>query len=213
MPPRPRSHPDRQRLPIDSPCAKPSSLMHWPALVVGEDVNEVLAPFSTEIPVDPYFQPLSADEQVQMSQFLRIPETDLPALCAKMPEWNGAQGLIQEGRLGWMSTVNPRGQYDWYRVGGQWTDFLHLLQPRRQRRLWGLLPGGWTSYATKARKRDVDQTRLLDDPPESLVIGTEWLERRFPLTDETRQQWKAEFAERFRTIDDAALLTVVDLHS
>lgn len=187
--------------------------MHTFLLVAGDDVHEELLPFSVHDEVEPYEVFLSDDETQSMAEHYGVPGEDLATLASKMQDWVHYEGFVRKGRLGYISTRNPRGRYDWYQVGGKWANALRLRLPRPARRILGLIPFGSTLRATSARKSDVDEQPLLLDPPAALLFSGEWFASAIFAEGETREKWRAEFARHFGRIPENTLLTVVDVRS
>jgi hypothetical protein len=187
--------------------------VHTYLLVAGDPVDEQLSAFSVHAEVAPYEVFLSDADIASMAEHYGVPSADLGTLAAKMQDWQRAEGFIRDGRLGYLSTDNPDGRHDWYKVGGQWADALRLREPRPLRRFFGLLPAGRTSRATSAKKSEIDQEALLADPPAALLFRGEWLASPFFAEGEAEAGWRAQFAQHFARIPDDTVLTVVDTHS
>jgi hypothetical protein len=187
--------------------------MHTFMLVTGDKIDEQLLPFSVHTQVEPYESFLSDEDIQSMAEHYGVPATDLAALATKMQDWQSAEGFVRDGRLGYISTHNPKGRHDWYQVGGQWADTLRLRQPRPVRRFFGLIPAGSTLRATTATKAEIDQQALLADPPAALLFRGEWFASPIFAQGDAEAKWRTEFSEHFSRIPDDTLLTVVDVHS
>lgn len=187
--------------------------MHTFLLVAGDKIDEQLLPFSVHTEVEPYETFLSDEDIKSMAAHYGVPLTDLSTLATKMNDWQSGVGFVRDGRLGCISTHNPEGRHDWYQVGGQWADTLRLREPRKLRRFFGLLPAGWTSRATTAKKSQIDQQALLADPPAALLFRGQWFASPIFAEGDTEPKWRGEFAQHFTQIPDDTTLTVVDLHS
>jgi hypothetical protein len=108
---------------------------------------------------------------------------------------------------------NPNARFDWFEVGGRFGAALPLKAPRKLRRFFGVFPAGFTSKATEARKSEVDQQALLEDPPAALLFRGQWLASPIVLEGKLPETWRSQFADAFVQIPDGTLLTVVDCHS
>jgi hypothetical protein len=108
---------------------------------------------------------------------------------------------------------NPDARFDWFEIGGRFAAALPLKNPRRLRRFFGLLPAGFTSNATAARKSEVDHEALLADPPAALLFRGQWLSSPIVLEGRLPEAWRSQFASAFAQIPDETLLTIVDCHS
>lgn len=108
---------------------------------------------------------------------------------------------------------NANARFDWFEIGGRFGAALPLKTPRRLKRFFGLLPAGFTSNTTAARKSEVNQEALLADPPAALLFRGQWLSSPIVLEGRLPETWRSQFASAFTQISDETLLTVVDCHS
>jgi hypothetical protein len=187
--------------------------VHYPCMVVGADPDGQLEPFSEHLALPRYKAFLDASEIKLMAEHFLLPESDLAALAAKMPEWEEEEGGVADGRLFRWSTANPDSKYDWYVVGGRFPGCLRLkqpVQPSGWRRLFGAGP---KDRGNQARKADIQQDLLLADPPTALLFEGRWHECPFTSDAAELEKWRTQFAGLFASIPDDALLTVVDMHS
>jgi hypothetical protein len=186
--------------------------LHFACLVVGPDPDRQLEPFAGHLEVPRYKRFPDHEDVVSMAEHFSLPATDLHALAARLPEWEQAEGGVEDGRLFVWTTANPNSRFDWYEVGGRFAGCLQLQappQPSALKRLFGAKP---TSRVNQARKAEIVQAPLLSDPPAALLRDAVWVES--PITSDTAelQKWKERFAELFAAIPDDELLTIVDLH-
>jgi hypothetical protein len=117
--------------------------MHFTVLVIGEDTDSQLSPFSSHTEVAPY---------PEDCWNCPIPPAEDPD-----PECKECGGTGTH-----LSTTNPKAEWDWYEVGGRWTGFF-LPKPGRK----GLLgtngvfdreaPEG---YVDQIKAGDVDWERM-----------------------------------------------------
>lgn len=186
--------------------------MHYACLVVGPDPDRQLAPFAAHLEVPRYKRFLESVDVLSMAEHFSLPGTDLQALAARLPEWEQAEGGVEDGRLFVWTTANPNTRFDWYEVDGRFAGSLQLQappQPGALKRLFGAKPA---SRVNQARKAEIVATPLLSEPPAALLRGGVW--EQCPLTTDTAelQKWKERFTELFAAIPDDELLTIVDLH-
>lgn len=104
-------------------------MTHFVGLVVANDEEEMeklLAPYDEQKPGVPQFEYLSEgkdyNEVERMCEHYKTKK--LSELVEHMEDWNGCPGEIRDGRLGYYSTYNENSQWDWYVVGGRWTDIV-----------------------------------------------------------------------------------------
>jgi hypothetical protein len=69
--------------------------MHYLCLVVGADADEQLTPFADYLKVDRYQEFLSQTDVVSMAEHFHVLATDLETLALKMPEWQRAEGGVE----------------------------------------------------------------------------------------------------------------------
>jgi hypothetical protein len=129
-------------------------MSHFVVLVVGDNIDHQLEEFDENIEVEQYEQELlSEDDKEQFMDYYKS-KSDLikdeshrdlgfEALYAIYGySWNsGRWAKNDDGEWAEFSTYNPLSKWDWYSVGGRWSD--HLL-----------LKNG--NYADQAKKGDID---------------------------------------------------------
>lgn len=106
-------------------------MTHFVCLVIGENVEEQLAPYDESIEVEPYRRYV---EKEMLSRYKeRLPDyRDLDIenheQTAKfLNERDGSEDYqFDEKGVYRMSTHNPQSKWDWYDVGGRWSGFLPL---------------------------------------------------------------------------------------
>ncbi|MCI0457177.1 MAG: hypothetical protein L0Z62_09385 [Gemmataceae bacterium] len=91
---------------------------------IEEEVAEALAPFSDERQVKPWKHYLDRGEIARMARCYRVRRTSLRKLAARMEHWSGGKGGVDARGLFALHTFNPRGEWDWYEIGGRWDGFL-----------------------------------------------------------------------------------------
>jgi hypothetical protein len=102
-------------------------MTHFVGLVVCdtvEDMERILAPYDEQLESVPHFEYVS--EGKDYNEFERMCETykttNLNELVRHMEDWNGHEGEVRDGRLGYYETYNENSKWDWYVVGGRWQD-------------------------------------------------------------------------------------------
>ena len=97
-------------------------MTHFVGLVVADSPDELpalLEKYDENRQVEPYFQPL--DDLDSMAAHYKVDST-VEALLPHVRSWTGKPGVVQDGKLGYMSTYNPDSTWDWYVVGGRWAN-------------------------------------------------------------------------------------------
>ncbi|MFZ2493406.1 MAG: hypothetical protein WA208_18145, partial [Thermoanaerobaculia bacterium] len=134
-------------------------MSHFPVLVIGDDVDEQLAPYDENLETAPRREHLDPESVARMATHYTIDPTDLPALAAKMEDWRGVPGGVDDHGLYALTTYNRDAKWDWYEVGGRWSGFLKLkpgAAPARRRSAFDETPATPDGFADIARKGDVD---------------------------------------------------------
>jgi hypothetical protein len=81
---------------------------------------------------------------------------------------NGSWKELPDGKLGEFSTYNPKSKWDWYQLGGRWSDFLKLKPGKENKGTKGD-PGLFgkksikRGYCDQAMKKDIDFNGMRDD--------------------------------------------------
>jgi hypothetical protein len=187
--------------------------VHYLCLVVGEDVDEQLAPFSEYAETQPYKVFLEPSELDQMAKHFGMRSIDVDALAARLSDWHKAEGGVEDGRLFYWSTTNPQAMFDWYEIGGRFNGYLRLREAVPPSWWDRLLGRRAAAGVNRAPKRDVASEPLLANPPTALLLEGQW--HLCPITRDKAEvaAWRKQFAALFRAIPDDATLTAVDVHS
>lgn len=187
--------------------------MHYICLVVGDHVDEQLEPFAEYQEVERYKVFADAEDLRLMAEHYGVGPTDLDALAARLPDWEKAEGGVEEGRLFYWSTSNPDARFDWYEVGGRFNGYLPLRKAPPVSWWRRLLGRRATAGVNRALKRDVNGETLLANPPAAILVDGQWHE--CPITNDPAQvaAWRKQFSVLFQSVPDEAMLTVVDVHS
>lgn len=143
-------------------------MSHFAVIVFGDDVDGQLAPYSEHIQVEPYF---CEDDGEWILEWGRkeaakkgIENPTLEQMAAAISS-EGEQYEVRDGKLGHISTYNPRSKWDWYLTGGRWTGYFPL-KPGCDGEVGE--PGIMTEpakpgYADIARLKDIDIERARNE--------------------------------------------------
>lgn len=88
--------------------------MHYKVLVLGDNVEELLAPYNENIEVAPYVDKTFEECRETLEKMERRTISDKEVLDYYDDE------LDEDGNL--ISTYNPKSKWDWYIIGGRWSD-------------------------------------------------------------------------------------------
>lgn len=94
---------------------------------IESQVNQMMAPYDEELKVEPYKIYLRPDDIQSMAGYYKT--DDLLGLATRMEDWDGDPGGVDSKGLYRVSTRNPQGHYDYWRIGGRW-DGVIQNQPR-----------------------------------------------------------------------------------
>lgn len=102
-------------------------MSHFVVMVIGEDVEGQLAPYSEELQVEPYFE--EAGEYCWETAREKLGTDVTPEAAAEYltKKWE-EEHIVQDGKLGYMTPSNPQGFWDWWTIGGRWPGLLPLKE-------------------------------------------------------------------------------------
>ena len=174
--------------------------MHSVILVIGKDYEQELEPFNEELEVKPWFnESLHPDEQ---QRFIEWAMTKDPTVVARTfdnvynehgEEWHGSGYQWKENADGiWevWSTYNPDGYWDWYSLGGRWSN--NLINKS----------GGECNQIDKKNFKGYWQCA-------AIVHHGEWIEQDQYGSEE---EFKAYVKQIINEMDDDEWITSVDIH-
>ena len=190
-------------------------MSHFTVMVIGDNPEEQLAPYSESIETAPRVREEVSDEEIQsMIEYYKNPEnggheyTTFDEIVEKKGnDWNGNRWEKRDGVWVEVTTYNPKSKWDWYQLGGRWTGFLKLKQGAN-----GEVgePGILTTeaeegYVDAALKKDIDFEGMKNDAGEKASKRYDEVMSYIGHT-EPNKPW-TEFIERVKkeeiTIDDA----------
>lgn len=120
-------------------------MSHYTVLVIGEEPEELLAPYDENIKVEEYeVEEVSDEEKMRFLEYyaekesvkntkkgqshvnINISLDDFPKMYRKYgTDWNGNRWRVNfEGVWKEYSTYNPDSKWDWYQLGGRWAGML-----------------------------------------------------------------------------------------
>lgn len=105
-------------------------MSHFSVLVIGDGVDDQLAPYDENITAPPRRVYMSEEDVSSMRDYYEKQENkkllNLEDLLPHMESWNGSDGGVEDGKLYYLSTYNESSKWDWYEVGGRWAGSLAL---------------------------------------------------------------------------------------
>lgn len=109
-------------------------MSHFTVMVIGDNPEEQLAPYSESIETAPRVREEVSDEEIQsMIEYYKNPENgghEYPTFDELYEnhgdDWNSNTWEKRDGKWVEITTYNPNSKWDWYQLGGRWTGFLKL---------------------------------------------------------------------------------------
>lgn len=178
-------------------------------------VEKALAPFDEGWDVSPYFQSISSEElQDMLTHFGLDISSPLNEVVSCIEPYFGAPGCSQDGKLGMMSTYNPKSKCDWWRIGGRWDGEVRGLPPIDDNQ------GGFNFSATyETLERNVCPVSALPEGFHCWAVVTpdgRWFEKSemgwWGMSFGDREHWPAQLAELLSAYSDH-LAIGCDLHT
>lgn len=197
-------------------------MSHFTVLVIGDDPEDQLAPYSEDIRVNEYDRGPVGEEELR--QFVEYYESggDAKKLYAERGEdWNGGRWRVAEdGEFHEYSTYNPISKWDWYRLGGWWTGFFKLKEGAfgrlGERGIFTDDPkAGWVDQTLK---RCIDFDEKYDYRTFAVVKDGKWYERgemgwwALVSNEKSEEDWDREFKALLESVPDDTLLSLYDCH-
>lgn len=175
-------------------------MSHYSVLIIGNDVDEQLAPYDESIQVAPVKMHLEEDDVKRMAEYYKIDVSDKEALSKKMIDWHGGKGggLDKEGLFYW-STYNQSSKWDWYEVGGRWDGSLETKD-------------GLVNEAT------IGELIKPIEPTFAVVKDGIWYENGkvgmwgFVGGERAEEEWGKEFYSLISGLPSGMVVTIVDCH-
>lgn len=172
--------------------------MHFSVLVVGDNVEEQLAPFDQSLEVE-------SDEICETYEELLVKHAG--DIAGKDPiswlkDYYGKDYIDENGNL--MYLGNPNAQWDWYEIGGRWCDVIVIKDGvyypsdsvAADYPLYAI-----TGQTCRALKKDIfNVEELLNDKLYAVVDGCSWFED------------KESIRRVFENANDEEWITIVDCH-
>ncbi len=136
-------------------------------------------------------------------------------------EYYDEEDINEDGSV--QSTYNQNSQWDWYQIGGRWSDSLkikpHTYSKTRGERSWAIEDSPKRGYADSAVKEDIDwEHESMKDFETFAFLDSmgEWHEEgsmgMFGASTTTDNSWSDTFKKLLDNVNDDERLTVVDCH-
>lgn len=185
-------------------------MSHFTTLVIGDDVEEQLAPFDENLDVPEYEDPVDVNKELSdaLNYFSATTEhlagrtADDLTIDEKVDvlvKWSGDGWRVVDGEIKRMTTYNPNSKWDWYTIGGRWNGFFRLkggevglpVVPHYSELS---NPPDRAGFTDQARKGQIDFARMREDARagaeaafDELVSNTDGIEPPHELYRAVRQ--------------------------
>ena len=199
-------------------------------MVIGDDPEAQLAPFSETLEVDEYCVEKVSDHDKQRmldyyNELRQHPYTSFDKCYADNGEdWDGNRCRKNEaGEWCEYSTYNPEAKWDWYLLGGRWSGQILIIKKGATTGIVG--EPAWCSKTRgidAARKKDIDFEAMYRKEeawaPYAVVKDGKWYARgrmgwwgvsHDNMSDE---EWVAKVQELIESLPDDALVSIYDCH-
>lgn len=206
-------------------------MSHFTVMVIGEDPEKQLAPYSEHIEVDEYCTGCVTDDDKQSmldyyNKERETPYKDFDECYAENGEdWNNNRyHKNEEGVWCEYSTYNPKSKWDWYLLGGRWSGEVLQLKEGATSGIEG--EASWCSYThgiDAALKKDIDFEAMYakwgdDWCTYAIVKDGEWYALGkmgwwcISTNEITKEEWCAKAKELLASVPDDTLISIYDCH-
>ena len=111
-------------------------MSHFTVMVIGDNPEEQLAPYSESIETEPRVREDVSEEDIQrMIDYYKNPENgghEYPTFDELYEnhgdDWNGGTWEKRDDKWVEVTTYNPNSKWDWYQLGGRWTGYFKLKE-------------------------------------------------------------------------------------
>lgn len=159
-------------------------MSHFTVMVIGDNPEEQLAPYSEHIETEPRIRKeVSEEDKQEMIDFYKNPEKgghEYPTFDELYEnhgdDWNGNSWEKRDGKWVEVTTYNPNSKWDWYVLGGRWAGYFKLKEGAEG--ITGVLDPMTTpanpGYVDAALKKDIDFEGMKED---SAKEAGEWYDK------------------------------------
>lgn len=199
-------------------------------MVIGDDPEAQLAPYSERLEVDEYvYAELSEHDKQRMldhyNQERTTPYESFDECYAENGEdWDNNSCRKNEAGV-WCeySTYNPQSKWDWYLLGGRWSGKIIKLKKGATSGIIG--ERSWcstTNGVDAALKKDIDFEAMDKEPeywvPYAVVKDSKWLGRGdmgwwgISTNNAPLEEWTQKVRELIASLPDDTLISFYDCH-
>jgi len=198
-------------------------MSHFTVMVIGEDPEGQLEPFSEHIELPRYkvgkvsFEELSRFVEHYAPQHLDEKITTEELYKLHGVDWNGNMWKKNsDGNWDEWSTYNPNSKWDWYQLGGRWSGRIQLKE--------GATSGTVGAAGVFGNEIGIDQALLgeianINELTTFAVLKDgEWFEQGqmgwfgMSSNDKNEEDWEAEVRSLLEGLPDDTLISMYDCH-
>lgn len=210
-------------------------MSHFTCLVIGDNPDEQLEPFSEHIKVPRYkIKDLSEDEIIRFMNFYKrekpkseVSGLDFEQLYKKFgKDWNGNDWQKDSNGV-WIETsqYNPNSKWDWYELGGRWAGSIKL-KPEIEEFTKPNFSWGWKqsekekilseNLCDQAYKHEI--ANLNELKPFAVLKDGQWYERgemgwfAIVSNEKSEEHWDNEIEKLLNDLSDDTLISMYDCH-
>lgn len=143
-------------------------MSHFTVLVIGDDVDSQLESFDENTEVAPYSRgEVSQEDKDSFMEYyrgkhLRLGESTFDEMYEEFGDnWNGGDWTKNDDGV-WenFSTYNPNSKWDWYQIGGRWSNYFKLKPNARMTEMAEALGMTFGEIQTLATLKDKNLTKF-----------------------------------------------------
>lgn len=166
-------------------------MSHYAVLVIhdkGQDIEELLAPYSENIKVEPYLE-YKHDDAIKKIKTDYVPYNDFLKEYSddELLEWfidQYSSYFLKDGDV--YTTYNPNSKWDWYTIGGRFSGELELTEEGRLNAVGEIEKKYHIDIDLKNLYEDSDYLRYVDTAPLKYI---QWFTPLSPIEKEELRRW------------------------
>ena len=170
-------------------------MSHFTVMVVGENIDEQLAPFDENIKMEPYVDNiLEEDQKKDFIGFCKKEKGETSENFEELYEkygkdWNrNSWRKNADGEWAEYSTYNPKSKWDWYSVGGRWKGFFRVKPDAPKDQIDVVAPeifeneenNDYIKSSDCLKKKYIDEEAMRNDAEQRARMKYEKIEKVFP---------------------------------
>lgn len=205
---------------------------YFTLMVIGENAENQLAPYSENIDVPEYQKEIVPDEDKKdfIDFYVEKDSANSGLTFEELydkhgDDWNSKSWKNVDGVLWQTSTYNPIPKWDWYKLGGRWAGSIHLKETvsnyEKPSFSYGwdqdskneVLAEKRTDSAIKKDIKNIDELSTF-----AVLKDSEWYERGkmgwfgMAHNEMDKKEWDKKLKELINSLPDDTLISIYDCH-